>query len=207
MPIDYKEYHPKWSLIRYLVRFVRAQNRCEWCGARNYEPHPVTGSKVVLTVAHIDHDKNNNRFSNLAALCQSCHLNHDRNQHIANRRYGRKYRGNHQLRLSLNVVTTATGLNLMSPLLLRRGGSSRSFSPRIVFFGFGIGEKQVFEVKTVFCKPPVFMLQLLQTTVFFKENQYSKELQRVTTRSENPIVVTFCYKAVTFCYKLLQTSL
>ncbi len=57
MPINYKEYHPKWSLISKLIRFTRAKNKCEWCGAENYKPHPATGSKVVLTVAHIDHDK------------------------------------------------------------------------------------------------------------------------------------------------------
>lgn len=88
MPIDYKEYHPKWKLISRLIRFKRANNRCEWCGAVNYEPHPVTGSKVILTVAHIDQRKSNNRFSNLAALCQRCHLNHDRKHHIHKRIYG-----------------------------------------------------------------------------------------------------------------------
>lgn len=74
MPIDYKEYHPKWSLISYLIRFIRAKNKCEECGAENYKPHPVTGSKVILTVAHLDHTKTNNRFWNLKALCQRCHL-------------------------------------------------------------------------------------------------------------------------------------
>lgn len=49
-------------------------------------------TKVVLTVAHIDQDRNNNRFSNLAALCQKCHLNHDRVRHMENRKYGRKWR-------------------------------------------------------------------------------------------------------------------
>jgi tRNA(Ile)-lysidine synthase TilS/MesJ len=72
-----------------MIRFTRAKNRCEWCGAENYQTHPVTGSKVVLTVAHIDHDKNNNRFENLAALCQKCHLGHDIKQHVFNRKYGR----------------------------------------------------------------------------------------------------------------------
>jgi len=47
MPIDYKEYHPKWKLISKLIRVNRAKGCCEWCGAVNYEPHPVTGSKVV----------------------------------------------------------------------------------------------------------------------------------------------------------------
>jgi len=90
MPINYKEYHPKWSLISRLIRLRRAKNKCEWCPAENGQPHPVTGSKVVLTVAHIDHDKTNNRFTNLAALCQRCHLNHDRHQHAYNRKYGSK---------------------------------------------------------------------------------------------------------------------
>jgi len=94
MPIDYRKYHPKWSLISRLIRFKRANNKCEWCGAVNYEPHPVTGSKVILTVAHIDHDKDNNRFDNLAALCQKCHLNHDLPQHINNRKYGRNWKQN-----------------------------------------------------------------------------------------------------------------
>lgn len=47
MPINYKEYHPKWSLISRLIRFNRAKGKCEWCGAVNYEAHPVTGSKVI----------------------------------------------------------------------------------------------------------------------------------------------------------------
>ncbi len=94
MPIDYKQYHPKWKLISKLIRFKRANNRCEICDAENYQSHPVTGSKVVLTVAHMDHDKTNNRFCNLKALCQRCHLKHDLPQHIENRKYGRNWKLN-----------------------------------------------------------------------------------------------------------------
>jgi 5-methylcytosine-specific restriction endonuclease McrA len=94
MPIDYSKYHPKWKKISEFIRFYRADNKCEWCGAHNYEPHPITGSRVVLTVAHIDQDKTNNSFFNLAALCQRCHLNHDRYQHQRNRKYGRNHREN-----------------------------------------------------------------------------------------------------------------
>ena len=101
MPINYNNYHPKWSLISRLIRFKRAQNKCEWCGAANYEAHPETGSKVILTVAHIDRDRRNNRFNNLAALCQKCHLNHDRKQHIDNRKYGREYKFvNHKIQFN-----------------------------------------------------------------------------------------------------------
>jgi hypothetical protein len=98
MPIDYSQYHPKWKLISRLIRFKRAKNKCEWCGVENYT-QTEKGSKIVLTVAHIDHDKNNNRFNNLAALCQKCHLKHDINQHVDNRKYGRNWKGKHQLKL------------------------------------------------------------------------------------------------------------
>ena len=90
MPINYAEYHPKWTLISKMIRFKRAKNKCEWCGAENYKPHPITNSKVVLTVAHIDRNKDNNRFTNLVALCQKCHLGHDAKQHAENRRYGKR---------------------------------------------------------------------------------------------------------------------
>lgn len=32
---------------------------------------------IVLTIAHLDHDVNNNDFTNLKALCQRCHNRHD----------------------------------------------------------------------------------------------------------------------------------
>lgn len=60
------------------MRFYRAKNRCEWCGCENYKPHPVTGSKVVLTVAHVFDDRPEaSNLLNLAALCQRCHNRHD----------------------------------------------------------------------------------------------------------------------------------
>lgn len=95
MPIDYKKYHPKWSLIRRLI-LKRAKNCCEGspafpdCRAENHKPHPVTNNAVVLTIAHMDHDRDNNEFDNLKALCQRCHLTHDINQHHFNRKYGRE---------------------------------------------------------------------------------------------------------------------
>lgn len=101
MPIDYSQYHPKWKLISKLIRFKRANNHCEKCGAENYKPHPITGSKVILTVAHLDHIKTNNRFDNLMAMCQRCHLHYDIGTHVANRKYGRNHKGEHQLKLDI----------------------------------------------------------------------------------------------------------
>jgi hypothetical protein len=94
MPINYKEYHLKWKLISILIRRHRARNKCERCGAVNRKPHPITGSEVVLTVAHLDHDKKNNNFKNLLAMCQRCHLKHDARHHAENRMYGRNHREN-----------------------------------------------------------------------------------------------------------------
>ena len=51
------------------------------------EVHPTNSIiKVVLTVAHLDHDINNNDPSNLKALCQRCHNRHDINNRKKNRK-------------------------------------------------------------------------------------------------------------------------
>ena len=78
-PENKARYPVDWKTRSRFVRFVRARNKCEWCGAKNHEPHPITGSRVVLTTAHV-YDRRPEAASllNLAALCQRCHLNHDR---------------------------------------------------------------------------------------------------------------------------------
>lgn len=51
---------------------------------------PITGNlnrkavRIVLTIAHLDHDPTNNSDDNLAALCQLHHLRHDSKQHRTN---------------------------------------------------------------------------------------------------------------------------
>ena len=67
---------PEWLAIRGRV-LERAGYRCESCGAGNYQPNPVTGSRVCLTTAHVDQDETNNAESNLRAWCQMCHNRHD----------------------------------------------------------------------------------------------------------------------------------
>lgn len=37
--------------------------------------------KVILTIAHMDHDTTHNDESNLKALCQRCHLRYDAKEH------------------------------------------------------------------------------------------------------------------------------
>lgn len=113
MPMDYTKYPRNWKDISRRIR-ERDGQRCKWCGVENYaigardrfgdwhNEHDIQSMKssvgeslfgdypkmirIILTVAHIDHDTTNNEDSNLAALCQRCHLNHDRDHHLANRK-------------------------------------------------------------------------------------------------------------------------
>ena len=69
-----KRYPHDWARRRRFIIQYRAGNRCEWCGAQNDQPHPDTGSIVLLTLAHV-WDKAPECASrlNLACLCQRCH--------------------------------------------------------------------------------------------------------------------------------------
>lgn len=43
------------------------------------------GRRIILSVAHLDQDPANNAPENLLALCQRCHIIHDRGQHRRSR--------------------------------------------------------------------------------------------------------------------------
>lgn len=100
MPIsieNLRRYPPNWKEISHRIRFERAEGRCEQiiimkgsfgpleirCTAKHGEPHPLTGSTVVLTVAHLDHIPENCEDENLKAMCQRCHLRYDQHHHRA----------------------------------------------------------------------------------------------------------------------------
>jgi len=86
-PEDKARYPKDWKKRSLFVRKYRAKNKCEWCGAENGKPHPVTGSKVVLTCAHVyDHRPEACSLLNLAALCQLCHNRHDAPRRAARRK-------------------------------------------------------------------------------------------------------------------------
>ena len=82
-PENAEKYPDNWKEISEDIRFGRAKNRCEKCGAENYKLHPETGSKVILTVAHLDHQPENCDYDNLMAMCQRCHLRYDAHHHRA----------------------------------------------------------------------------------------------------------------------------
>lgn len=78
MPIkpENKSRYPKnWKEIRASI-LQRANNKCEFCGIENYSVRE-NGSKVVLTIAHLDHTPENCDPENLRALCQKCHNTYD----------------------------------------------------------------------------------------------------------------------------------
>lgn len=115
MPCDYSKYPQTWkSEIRPAI-LERAKHCCEQCGVANYATgardldgnwhsskqicnmnsdvgygyfgtYGVKDTKIVLTIAHLDHDITNNDPANLKALCQKCHLNYDKDQHKASSR-------------------------------------------------------------------------------------------------------------------------
>lgn len=130
MPIDYSQYPENWSTEIRPDILSRANNCCELCNVKNYAighrdqkgkfiewPHPVKSFslskqvakqsglhliKIVLTISHTDRDKTNNDYNNLKALCQRCHLLHDIKQHVQNRKYGRYYSDQSQLKITFN---------------------------------------------------------------------------------------------------------
>lgn len=81
----------EWKALR-LRTLARSGNACEGtpqypdCRAPNYAAHPETGSRVVLTIAHMDQQPENNDDANLRALCQRCHNAWDAPHRALNRK-------------------------------------------------------------------------------------------------------------------------
>ena len=98
-PENRARYPANWKQIVAQIR-ERSGNRCEGtpmfpeCRAANGEPHPETGSKVVLTTAHLDHVPENCDLSNLRHLCQRCHLTYDAQHHAQTAYATRRARAN-----------------------------------------------------------------------------------------------------------------
>ena len=74
---------PEYRIAR--ERLVkRAKDRCEQCRVHNRALVVREGGRkvrIVLTMAHLDHNPANNQHSNLKLLCQRCHLAYDQLHH------------------------------------------------------------------------------------------------------------------------------
>lgn len=100
-PENRARYPADWKEIVAKVR-ERSGDRCEgsplWpsCRAANGEAHPETGSVVVLTTAHLDHQPENCALTNLRHWCQRCHLGYDAQHHAMTRARSRHANANTQ---------------------------------------------------------------------------------------------------------------
>lgn len=108
---DAKRYPANWKEISLRIR-ERSGQKCEFCGVANgaigardkygdwhdenaiHHMNSDCGRelfgefpdmiRIVLTVAHMDHNTANNEDGNLKALCQKCHLSYDAKHHAKN---------------------------------------------------------------------------------------------------------------------------
>lgn len=135
-PENKARYPANWKEISHDIRFKRACGRCECkgiCGrgthrgrCPNRHGHAAygTGSKVVLTTAHLNHIPEDCEDGNLMAMCQGCHLHYDRDHHAETRRKNKLAKDLHTSvaacllgeRYTHDVTTVA---DLVVPWLLR----------------------------------------------------------------------------------------
>ena len=93
--MDRSKYPKNWEEISKRIR-KRSGGQCECAGEcglhrthpgprrcleRNGEPAKWARGKIVLTVAHLNHNTWDNRDENLKAMCQRCHLRYDQPLH------------------------------------------------------------------------------------------------------------------------------
>lgn len=84
MPWNPADYPRTWATEIRPAILARAQHCCEGsppyptCRAANHAPHPITGSRVVLTIAHTcTCTPPCGNPQHLLALCQRCHCTMD----------------------------------------------------------------------------------------------------------------------------------
>lgn len=100
-PENRSRYGTDWPEFSRHIRFERAESRCECegecgmpghvniggrCENRHNKPSIYTGSKVILTVAHLNHVPEQRGADEVKAMCQGCHLWYDRAHHAATKR-------------------------------------------------------------------------------------------------------------------------
>jgi len=108
MSNQYEHYDINWKDIIRPYVLKRDNYTCQHCKLKNrtifvmehgerviiddswlhshYIKKGVKISKVVLQIAHLDHNVSNNDYSNLLTLCTRCHLRYDSASHAWKRR-------------------------------------------------------------------------------------------------------------------------
>lgn len=93
-PENAARYPKEWKQISASIR-ERSGGQCECegecglhpdhrCVERNGEPAKWANGKIVLTVAHLNHQPEDCDPKNLKAMCQRCHLRYDHDHHQRN---------------------------------------------------------------------------------------------------------------------------
>lgn len=75
-PKNRNKYPGKWPSIRKKA-IENARDRCQKCRVKNGSKNRRTRKRIVLVVAHLDHNPQNCAESNLEVLCRSCHMVND----------------------------------------------------------------------------------------------------------------------------------
>lgn len=105
-PEERDRYPADWDQISLRIK-ERAAWRCECdgrCGRGTHDGRCPnvhlgvaygSGSRVILTTAHLDHVPENCADDNLMAMCQGCHLHYDREHHAETARATRLAKAAH----------------------------------------------------------------------------------------------------------------
>lgn len=100
-PENRNRYPKNWKEISLQIK-ERAHWQCECLGECGRKTHDGrcpnehngeaygTGSKVILTTAHLNHTPEDCREENLRAFCQGCHLHYDKDHHAETRKRNKK---------------------------------------------------------------------------------------------------------------------
>ena len=94
-PEKKKKYAKNWKYISVRLKEERAKNHCEKCGRAEEIPMERKAKRVILSVAHLDHDESNNDYNNLLVVCGSCHLAIDRRDNIVRRKRNKLLKNNY----------------------------------------------------------------------------------------------------------------
>lgn len=106
-PENRTRYPAHWAMLTQALKEAagwccQGSPRYPECQAAHGAAHPVTGARVVLTVAHLDHTPENCALENLRVWCQRCHLTYDAQEHARTAATTRGKRSA-QLRLDMEV--------------------------------------------------------------------------------------------------------
>ena len=81
MPVNWNDYPKDWKQIA-KAKKESVGWKCEICGKQcKRDGEPYVSGRLILTVAHLNHNPMDCRPENLMAMCAPCHLRYDAEHH------------------------------------------------------------------------------------------------------------------------------